>query len=82
MLCLWHVRKASKENAIQNIKDETLCVCILKVVEDIMYSNDYIQGEAAVTDAKLKLLACGMISHLVILSIISRRHGVERLQCG
>ena len=52
MLCLWHVRKAWKENVVQKIKDETLRVQILKVVEDIMYSSDLIQGEAAVTRAK------------------------------
>ena len=49
MLCLWHVRKVWKDNTVQKIKDETLRVQILKVVEDIMYSSDVIQGEAAVT---------------------------------
>ena len=56
MLCLWHVRKAWKENVVQKIKDETLRVKILKVVEDIMYSSDLIQGEAAVTRAKVKIV--------------------------
>ena len=36
-------------------KEEALRVQILKVVEDIMYSSDFIQGEVAVTRAKLKI---------------------------
>ena len=55
MLCLWHVRKAWKENAVQKIKDETLRVQVLKAVEEIMYSSDLIQGEAAVIRAKQKI---------------------------
>ena len=55
MLCLWHVRNAWKENTIQKIKEEALRVQILKVVEDIMYSSDFIQGEVVVTRAKLKI---------------------------
>lgn len=55
MLCLWHVRKAWKENAVQKIKDESLRVSVLKAVEEIMYSTDLIQGEVAVLRAKQKI---------------------------
>ena len=55
MFCLWHIRKAWKDNTVQKIKDPILRVQILKVVADIMYSSDLIQGEAAVTRAKLKI---------------------------
>ena len=55
MLCLWHVRKAWKEDAVQKIKDETLRVHVLKAVEEIMYSSDLIQGEGAVIRAKQKI---------------------------
>ena len=55
MLCLWDVRKTWKDNAVQKIKDQILHVQILKVVEDIMYSDDLIQREASVIRAKLKI---------------------------
>ena len=55
MLCLWHVRKAWKENAVQKIKDETLRVSVLKAVEEIMYSPDLVQGQEAVERAKEKI---------------------------
>jgi hypothetical protein len=46
-----------------------------------MYFNDLIQEKNYSDMSQTK--NCGMISHkLMILSITSRRHGVEKLQCG
>ena len=56
MLCLWHVKKTWKNNAVQKIKDLILRIQILKVVEEIMYFNDLIRGEAVMTRAKLKIV--------------------------
>ena len=47
--------RLGKRMRYKRLKDETLRVRILKVVEDIMYFSDLIQGEAAVTRAKLKI---------------------------
>ena len=55
MLCLWHVRKAWKENAVQKIKDESLRVQVLKAVEEIMYSPDLADGDIAVERARQKI---------------------------
>ena len=55
MLCLWHVRKAWIENDVQKIKDESLRVSVLKVVEEIMYSTNVIQGNVAILRAKQKI---------------------------
>lgn len=41
---------------VQKIKDETLRVRILNDVEDIIYSNDLVQGEAKITWINLKIV--------------------------
>ena len=48
LLCLWHVRKAWLENAIQKIKANYLRTLVLQDCADLMYGNKLLEGEAAV----------------------------------
>lgn len=56
MLCLWHVRKAWLENAIQKIKAEYLRVLILQELGDLMYNNGGAVGAEAIRRAKEKFI--------------------------
>jgi hypothetical protein len=83
MLCVWHVRKAWKENVVQKIKNESLRVSVLKAVEEIMYSTDLIQGDVAVLEQSKRLLdyVRGFQVQEGLLVTLKRR-GVGRLLCG